>query len=131
MIHHCHAIGCERAVPPRLLMCAPHWRQVPGNLQRLIWRSYVKGQEIRKDPTALYLVAQAHVVAYVASLAGGPWSADRAVEHVMATIEPLVLSDRLTLEDVEVLHRYDPAPFAPALAMYHSIIARRAHEAMS
>ena len=53
--HICHAEGCEVEVPPRLLMCARHWRMVPVAIQRAVWATYVPGQEIRKDPTSEYL----------------------------------------------------------------------------
>lgn len=55
MTHTCHAIGCNKAVPPRLLMCASHWRMVPKNLQQLVWRHYRLGQEVDKQPTGEYL----------------------------------------------------------------------------
>lgn len=53
--HTCHAEGCDRVVPPRLLMCAKYWRMVDRPIQREVWRWYVPGQEVRKDPTAAYL----------------------------------------------------------------------------
>jgi hypothetical protein len=59
--HHCHARGCEKEVPPKLLMCLPHWRMVPRDLQRAVWATYVPGQEVRKDPTPEYI--QAHLAA--------------------------------------------------------------------
>ena len=49
--HTCHARGCEKAVPPRLLMCAKHWRMVPYGLRLLVWATYQPGQE-RLDGTA-------------------------------------------------------------------------------
>lgn len=55
--HPCHAIGCNVAVPPKMLMCLPHWRMVPRALQKRVWDTYVPGQERRKDPTADYLAA--------------------------------------------------------------------------
>lgn len=55
MAHACHAIRCDREVPPKLLMCASHWRMVPKRLQRLIWKHYRPGQEIDKRPTRAYL----------------------------------------------------------------------------
>ncbi len=54
-VHHCHAVGCGKRVPPRLLMCAPHWRMVPKPIQREVWNAYVVGQEITKTPTPAYL----------------------------------------------------------------------------
>lgn len=111
MTHHCHAIGCSRDVPPRLLMCAPHWRSVPGNLQRLIWRTYRAGQEVTKDPSAVYLLAQAHVVAYVAARVDRVWDADRAADHVADLFRRLGHEGRLTVGDLELLAAYDPESF--------------------
>lgn len=54
--HRCHAIGCERKIDPKFLMCPPHWRMVPKEIQRGIWRHYRAGQEIDKRPSAEYLV---------------------------------------------------------------------------
>lgn len=64
--HVCHAHGCSKPVPPRLLMCAPHWRAVPAEIQRAVWREYRAGQERRKDPSRRYLAVQALAVARVA-----------------------------------------------------------------
>ena len=70
MKHFCHAIGCEKSVPPRLLMCAKHWYMVPKAIQGLVWQHYVPGQEIRKDPTPEYLSVQRKAVIAVALKAG-------------------------------------------------------------
>ncbi len=64
-IHRCHAIECDTPVPPRLLMCARHWRMVPRKLQRRVWATYRPGQEIDKQPSAEYLEAQQAAVAAV------------------------------------------------------------------
>lgn len=37
--HHCHAVGCKKSVPPRLLMCKPHWALVPVELQVEVCRT--------------------------------------------------------------------------------------------
>mgnify|MGYP001575070721 CR=1 FL=1 len=65
--HLCHARGCTRAVPPKLLMCLPHWRLVPLPLQRAVWATYVPGQEVRKDPTQEYLRAAHDAIGAVAA----------------------------------------------------------------
>jgi len=57
MKHLCHAVGCTVEVPPKLLMCKAHWYMVPGDLRRRVWATYVKGQEIRKDPSPDYFDA--------------------------------------------------------------------------
>lgn len=69
-VHTCHADGCNVEVPPKLLMCAPHWRMVPKALQRRVWATYVPGQEVRKDPTSEYLEAMRAAVAAVAEQEG-------------------------------------------------------------
>lgn len=70
MAHTCHAEGCRAEVPPRLLMCLRHWRMVPVRLQREVWRTYRKGQEIDKCPSEDYLVAQRAAVEAVAQKEG-------------------------------------------------------------
>lgn len=66
MSHLCHAHGCDREVPPRMLMCAPHWRRLPRATQQAIWREYRPGQERTKDPSARYMAVQRLAVAQVA-----------------------------------------------------------------
>ena len=66
MSHRCHAIGCEKEVPPAMLMCLRHWRMVPRPLQKEVWRTYRRGQEIDKNPSTAYLMAQKDAVAAVA-----------------------------------------------------------------
>lgn len=48
-----------------MLMCLKHWKMVPRVGQLDIWKTYVPGQEIRKDPTDEYLKAQQRAVAMV------------------------------------------------------------------
>lgn len=57
MTHTCHAAGCSTTVEPKLLMCLRHWRKVPRDLQRAVWRAYRAGQEIDKNPSRDYLAA--------------------------------------------------------------------------
>lgn len=52
----CHAVQCNTPVPPKMHMCAKHWRMVPKALQDLIWHHYRAGQEVDKKPTLEYLV---------------------------------------------------------------------------
>ncbi len=66
--HRCHARGCVRVVPPRMLMCTAHWKMVPRELQREVWRQYRDGQERRKDPTGAYLDAANAAIDAVAKL---------------------------------------------------------------
>jgi hypothetical protein len=70
--HTCHAMRCSANVPPRMLMCARHWRQVPRRLQAALWAAYVPGQERRMIPTVAYLHAAADCVRAVAAKEGYP-----------------------------------------------------------
>ncbi len=80
MTHNCHAIGCETPVSPRLLMCLRHWRMVPKHLQEDVWRHYRPGQEVTKNPTARYCLAQVRAVNAVA-LAEGRITAELAASR--------------------------------------------------
>lgn len=64
--HTCHAKGCNRIVPPKLLMCANHWRRVPVHLQREVWKHYRPGQEVDKNPADEYLQAAENAIEAVA-----------------------------------------------------------------
>ncbi len=70
MKHTCHADGCEREVPPKMLMCLDHWRKVPYRIQKKVWAAYVPGQEIRKNPTREYLGVMKEAVDAVALAEG-------------------------------------------------------------
>lgn len=72
MSHTCHAVNCERNVPPRMHMCKPHWSMVPRHLQRALWAAYKPGQERRMDPSAAYLRCAAACVKAVAETEGQP-----------------------------------------------------------
>lgn len=65
--HTCHADGCTKQIAPALFMCLPHWRQVPRDLQREIWRLYEPGQEQTKDASAEYLAVASRAIAAVAA----------------------------------------------------------------
>jgi hypothetical protein len=66
-VHRCHADGCSRPVPPELLMCLRHWRLVPGPLQKAVWRTYRRGQEVDKNPSTEYLDAARNAINAVAA----------------------------------------------------------------
>lgn len=70
MAHTCHVTGCPVEVPPAKLMCLRHWRMVPRQLQSAVWTEYVHGQEVRKDPTRLYLSAARAAIDAVATKKG-------------------------------------------------------------
>ena len=69
-LHLCHARGCGRSIPPRLLMCLRHWRMVPIDIQRRIWKHYRPGQEKDKRPSAEYLEVMKEAIAAVAKKEG-------------------------------------------------------------
>lgn len=70
--HTCHARGCSRAVKPELLMCATHWRQVPGTIQRAVWRTYRRGQCDDMNPSDAWHAAADAAIGYVARMEGQP-----------------------------------------------------------
>ncbi len=70
--HHCHAVGCTVAVPPKMHMCLTHWRMVPKLVQDLIWRHYRPGQEIDKQPSADYIATAFVSISCVAMKEGKP-----------------------------------------------------------
>ncbi len=72
MTHRCHAIECEARVPPDKLMCLKHWRMVPRDLQREVWRTYRRGQEIDKRPSPDYLMAARNAINAAAAKEGKP-----------------------------------------------------------
>ena len=58
--HTCHWPGCDKAVPPAMWGCGPHWFTLPKAARDDILSTYRKGQEIDKRPSADYVrVAQA------------------------------------------------------------------------
>jgi hypothetical protein len=67
--HTCHARGCAKSVPPRMLMCPQDWARVPRQLQAAVWATYRPGQEITKDPSPEYLEAATAAVNAVAESA--------------------------------------------------------------
>lgn len=58
MSHRCHAPGCEREIPPRLMACREHWYALRKDIRDAIWREYRTGQEITKTPTRRYMAVQ-------------------------------------------------------------------------
>ena len=65
--HHCHAVGCNEHVPPKMLMCRRHWFMVPGHLRRQVWATYRPGQEVDKAPSkAWHQAADAAIAAVYA-----------------------------------------------------------------
>lgn len=68
--HTCHAKGCDKHVPPRMLMCRKHWFMVPYGLRVAVMAYYRPGQE-RLDgaafPSEEYLDAARAAVEAVAA----------------------------------------------------------------
>lgn len=70
--HECAATGCSARLPHRLLMCAKHWRLVPGPLQSKLYRAYRKADTTgRAVLSQLYVDAVAERVAAVEDATGG------------------------------------------------------------
>lgn len=65
-LHTCHAHECYRKVPPKLLMCPAHWGKLEKRAQAVIWGLYRPGQELDKQPSLQYVLAQRTAVALVA-----------------------------------------------------------------
>lgn len=124
MSHECHALGCGKEIPPRLLMCLRHWNMVSKTDQREVWEHYRPGQEIDKRPTMEYLAVQRRVVAKVAQKEGRPakewwpvlfesviWSYRAAKKRgdaaMVAALEPQLDKLRQKLNEVENKHRED------------------------
>ncbi|MEP0872453.1 hypothetical protein NDA01_21795 [Trichocoleus desertorum AS-A10] len=63
--HTCHAVGCDRPVEPKYLMCSKHWAMVPANLQTQVQQLYRPGQEVDKNPSPGYLNAARAAIAAV------------------------------------------------------------------
>ena len=91
--HVCHATGCNVAVPPKMLMCRKHWYMVPRPLRDAIARMYVPGQEITKDPTDEYMVAQRAAVQAVELREGEAMTGHQKMRDAPHTIwrRPLAL----------------------------------------
>ena len=68
MSHVCHAIKCEKDVPPKMFMCGRHWKRLHPTLQKLVWRYYEPGQEIRKVVSLEYIMVTDFAKLYIANL---------------------------------------------------------------
>jgi len=62
----CHALDCDKQVPPKMFMCKRHWFMVPRILRTQVWRHYRPGQEIDKQPTEAYLKITTEAIKAVA-----------------------------------------------------------------
>lgn len=57
MTHACQIPHCRALIPDDRLMCLKHWRMVPRDLQRDVWRHYRQGQCGDMRPSEAYLGA--------------------------------------------------------------------------
>lgn len=64
-VHTCHVPGCAVPVPPKMLMCRPHWAKVPDYIQRAVWAAFRNGQEVDKRPSRAWLAAAEGAIAAV------------------------------------------------------------------
>src|SRR5678815_2774245 len=105
MNHHCHAEGCGKPVPPKLLMCLAHWKMVAPALKRLVWAFYKPGQETRKDPSPGYMIVQAIAVGWVA-VESGQWTQDECDNHILRRMQ--LFAPKLTKDDLALFWRLNP-----------------------
>lgn len=66
--HTYHARDCRTPVEPAKLMCWPHWKMVPRNLQAAVWATCRPGQEVTKTPAREYLDAAQDAIDAVAAI---------------------------------------------------------------
>lgn len=55
--HHCHAVGCDIAVHPKVGFCKDHWENLPWSIQQMLWNTYRPMQEYQKKYSNVYLRA--------------------------------------------------------------------------
>lgn len=67
--HTCPVARCSTTVPDHLLMCGPHWRSVPLELQRAVYRAYRRGDGVGTE--ALADAQQAAIAAVNAAVIRG------------------------------------------------------------
>ena len=68
MSHHCHALGCKNACPPRYLMCRSCWESVPRDLADEVYRTVTLRGPHCDATWAPWWRASAKAIAYVAML---------------------------------------------------------------
>lgn len=86
--HTCHWPGCEAQVPPAYWGCRAHWRELPWELRRKLWRAYRPGQEIDKLPSGEYLDVALKVQQWIAEReAPKPEKDDRIAEPPRPVID--------------------------------------------
>lgn len=64
--HPCQAVGCQRVISLRMLMCMEHWSLVPAPLQREVQRTRTEmATAFDRSATTRYRDAAARAVAAV------------------------------------------------------------------
>lgn len=66
----CDVPGCPRLVAWERLLCLPHWRRVPGPLQRAVWRAWATRQALPGDAAAIAAHVEAKRAAIAAVIGG-------------------------------------------------------------
>ena len=63
--HKCPVDNCNKQIPSHILMCTPHWYQVPSSLQRQVYAHWHRG-----NPIEDYLDVRAEAIRSVNLLNG-------------------------------------------------------------
>jgi len=66
--HECHWPGCPEQVPPSMWGCKKHWFMLPSTFRKMIWATYVPGQEITKTPSKEYLAVATKIQDWIRGL---------------------------------------------------------------
>lgn len=64
--HHCHALGCKNACPPKWLMCRACWAAVPEDMAEEVYRTVKLRARVIDASWAPWWRAQAKAIAHVA-----------------------------------------------------------------
>jgi hypothetical protein len=108
MGHHCHALGCKAACPPRWLMCRSCWAKVPSAMQVEVYRT-VKLRGPDCDETwAPWWRAQAHAIHHVAVLSEMAAGREPGEKGALWLARELAMADRLETRAAS------PSPKPPA-----------------
>lgn len=70
--HSCSVPGCGRQIASKFLMCAPHWRCVPTDLQEKVYKAYDDYQDGTIRVTALRRIQAESTRAVTAKLGEQP-----------------------------------------------------------
>lgn len=88
MKHTCHWDGCTKECPPAMWGCKSHWFALPKFLRDQVWKHYRPGQEIRKDPSAGYLLIARMVQEWIKEFkVGNKMSEQEFLRHLGAAKE--------------------------------------------